>query len=169
MNKQLEVKRNPIAIPALADNWNAFRNQIEEIFDRFSDGFGSVALKPFADLENAWQRNIGGFASLAVDVAEDDKAYTITAELPGVSEKDVDVSVHDGMLVIKGEKRQEKEEKSKDRYVSERSYGAFQRMFSLPAGTDEGKVAAEFHNGILTVTVPKAQSHNVRKVDVKAA
>ena len=75
-----------------------------------------------------------------------------------------------GNLVIKGEKHQEKTEKSENHYLSERSYGTFQRVFGLPPGTDESKIEAQFHNGVLTVTVPKnAEAPNARKVDVKAA
>lgn len=170
MNKHLDVKRAPATVPAAADVWSTFRRQVDDLFDNFSDGFQSFALKPFAHLEHSWQKNLGGFAPLAVDVAETEKDYTITAELPGVEEKNVNVSVDSGTLVIKGEKHQEREEKVKSHFLSERSYGSFQRVFGLPAGTDESKIEAQFHNGVLTVTVPKnAEAPNPRKVDVKAA
>lgn len=106
---------------------------------------------------------------MAVEVAETDKAYNIAAELPGVEEKDIEVSVRDGVLTIKGEKREEKEDKGKNRYLSERSYGSFQRLFGLPKGVDETKVEANFHNGVLTVSIPKQAEAPARKVDGKAA
>lgn len=170
MNRHLDVKRAPATVPAVADVWGSFRRQVDDLFDNFSDGFQSFALKPFSGLERSWQKNLRGFAPLAVDVAEAEKNYIITAELPGVEEKNVDVSVDNGTLVIKGEKHQEKEEKAKNHFLSERSYGVFQRVFGLPPGTDESKIEAQFHNGVLTITVPKnAEAPNARKVDVKAA
>jgi HSP20 family protein len=168
MNKQIDIKHTSNPVSAVSDSWKTFRQQFDRLFDRFSDGFDTFAIKPFNDLENLWSKNLSGFAPLAVDVSETDKTYTITAELPGVDEKDVDVSVADGTLVIKGEKRQNREEKSKNHYLSERSYGAFQRMFGLPKGTEEGKVEATFHNGVLSVTIPKPMETPARKVEVKA-
>ena len=104
-------------------------------------------------------------------MSEDDKAYKITAELPGVEPKDVEVSLSGDMLVFKGEKQQEKEEKAKNYYLSERSYGSFQRAFQLPDGVDRDKVSADFSKGVLTITLPKtaeAQKQS-KKIEVKAA
>jgi HSP20 family protein len=92
----------------------------------------------------------------AVDVVEKEKEYQLLAELPGLDEKDVEVSVADDILTIKGEKKEEKEEKAKNYYVSERRYGTFQRSFQLPAGVDAEKIEANFQKGVLTVTLPKA-------------
>jgi HSP20 family protein len=102
-------------------------------------------------------------------VTEDDKAYKIAAEMPGVEEKDIDVSINEDMLVLKGEKRQEKEEKGKNTYVSERSYGSFQRAFALPEGVDRGKIAADFSKGVLTVTLPKTpeSQKQQKKIEIK--
>ena len=169
MNKQLDIHRAAKGLPASGDLWMSFRDELDNLFDRFSGGFETYALKPLSDLEDIWSKSFDGFAPLATDVAETDKAYVITAELPGVDEKDIDVSIQDGVLVIKGHKLQEKEEKGKQRYMSERRYGAFQRMFGLPKGTDESKLDAKFHNGILTISVPKPVATQARKVDVKAA
>jgi len=169
MSKQLDIRRATKGLPATSDVWMAFRGELDHLFDRFSGGFETYALKPFAELEGLWSKNFNGFAPLVVDVAETDKNYAITAELPGVDEKDVEVSVQDGVLTVRGEKREEKEEKTSHRYMSERRYGAFQRMFGLPKGTDESKVEASFHNGVLKISVPKTAATAVRKVDVKAA
>ena len=136
---------------------------MDRLFDRFAKGFGPSRFEPFSD-EGA------EFAVPAVDFAEDEKAYTVTAELPGIEEKDVDVTVSGGMLTIKGEKKKETEEKDKNYYLSERSYGSFQRSFSLPEGIDQAKIAANFAKGVLTVTLPKnADARKPQKIDVKAA
>ncbi len=107
----------------------------------------------------------------AVDVTEDDKAYRIAAELPDINEKDIDVSITGDMLVLKGEKRQEREEKEKNRYLAERSYGSFQRSFALPEGIDCDKISAEFSKGVLTLTLPKTHEaqKQQKKIEVKSA
>ena len=169
MTKHLDIHREAKNVPAMNELWLSFRDEFDNLFDRFSGGFETFALKPLSDLENYWSRNFKGFAPLAVDVAETDKVYSISAELPGVDEKNVEVSVADGILTIRGEKIQEREEQGKHRYMAERRYGSFQRMFALPKGTDDSKVEARFHNGVLTVSVPKPVSSPVRTVDVKAA
>lgn len=81
--------------------------------------------------------------------------YDITLELPGVSSENIDVSVHDGSLTIKGEKRSEREEKGRTYFFSEREYGAFQRSFRLPADAQTDDISADFKDGVLTVNVPK--------------
>jgi len=163
----VQVKHSAAPAPVnVNDNWHAFRREIEHVFDRFSNGFG--AWNPFGNIERLWPRS--GFVSLAIDVAEGDKAYTVTAELPGIDEKNVNVSVKGDMLVIEGEKQQEKEEKGTDSFLSERTYGAFKRCFTLPDDVDSAKIGAQFAKGILTVTLPKtAQAQNARKIEVKAA
>jgi HSP20 family protein len=107
----------------------------------------------------------------AMDIAEKDKAYQVTAELPGLDEKDIDVTVSDNVLTIKGEKKEEKEEKEKNYYLSERRYGAFQRSFDLPSGVDTAKIEAQFAKGVLTITLPKSAEaqKKQRKIDVKSA
>ena len=104
-----------------------------------------------------------------VDVSEDEKAYEIEAEIPGVDEKDLSVTVTDGRLTLRGEKKDEKEEKKKDYYMKERSYGAFERSFRLPDGVDTGKISAAFENGVLHVTLPKSAKakSNERKIAIK--
>ena len=144
--------------------WRSLRSEMDRVFDRFSRGFGLPSFEPF------WREDIE-FSAPAVDFSEDDKSFTVTAELPGIDEKDVDVSVSGGMLVVKGEKKQEKEEKNKNYYLSERSYGSFQRSFSLPDGIDQDKIAASFAKGVLTVTLPKSAEaqKSQKKIEVKAA
>ncbi len=107
----------------------------------------------------------------AVDIAESDKAYEVTADLPGMDETDVEVKLTNGNLVLKGEKQEEKEEKKKDYYVHERSFGSFERSFPLPDGVDREKIEASFKKGVLTVTLPKtAEAQRAeKKIAVKAA
>ncbi len=166
---QLELKHIPQATPTIPEDWRPFRQQFDDIFDRFMGRFDPFVPKLQSALEHAWLENFRKGASLAVEVSDTNKAYVITAELPGMDEKDIEVSVSDGTLVIKGEKRQEHEEKDESRYFSERSYGTFQRAFTLPKGTDESKLEATFHNGLLTVKVPKASGASARKIEVKRA
>ena len=164
----VEVKKTT---PARApDVWQSFRGEMDRLFDRFS-GFGMPSFRRLLDVEPAWTyQSSFSFPTPAVDVTEDDKAYKITAELPGLEEKDIDVSVSGGMLTIKGEKSYEKDEKDKDRHVSERAYGAFQRSFALPDGVETDKIAADLAKGVLTVTLPKTeQAQTQKKIEVKSA
>ena len=107
----------------------------------------------------------------AVDIVEGEKAYEVTAELPGMDDKDIEVTLTDDVLTIKGEKREEKEEKRKNYRFSERHYGAFERSFEAPEGVDADKIEANFKKGVLTVTLPKKPEAQkaTKKIDVKAA
>ena len=103
----------------------------------------------------------------AVDVYEDQEALTVTAELPGVDPKDVDVRVENGLLTLKGERKLEKEEK-KDNYLRiERSYGAFMRSFTLPNSVDVDKVKADFKHGVLRLSLPKREESKPKAIKVK--
>jgi HSP20 family protein len=106
-----------------------------------------------------------------VDITEDEASYKVTAELPGMSEKEIEVVVSDGTLTLKGEKRAEKEQKEKNFYLSERSYGSFQRSFTLPEGVDREKITADFAKGVLTIGMPKTAKAKEaeKKIEVKAA
>lgn len=164
----LNIKKTAQTPADATDAWRSFRGEIENVFDRFSNGFGAFSWRPFGNIERLWPRD--GFVPLAMDVTEGDKGYMLSAELPGIDEKNVGVSVKGDALVIEGEKSQEKEEKNKDSYLSERSYGSFKRCFALPEDVDPDKIKAQFAKGVLTVTLPKtAVAQNARKIDVKAA
>jgi HSP20 family protein len=104
-----------------------------------------------------------------VDIIESDKEYLIKAELPEVKKEDVKVSVEKGVLTIQGERKQEKEEKGKKFHRIERSYGSFERSFTLPDDADEGKVSAEFKDGILSVHLAKSEKAVPKPIEVKAA
>ena len=107
----------------------------------------------------------------AVDVVESEKAFEITADMPGMTEKNIEVKIANGNLTIKGEKQEEKEEKKKDYYLQERKFGSFERCFSIPEGVDTGKIEAAFKNGVLTVTLPKSLEAQkpAKNIEVKAA
>src|ERR1700739_4997212 len=150
----VEVKKGPPAQTTLPDVWQSFRGEMDRLFDRVGSGFGFPALRRMLDIEPAWRSSFT-FSTPAIDMSEDEKAYKISAELPGIDAKDIDVSISGDMLVLKGEKRQEKEEKDKNYHFSERAYGSFQRAFELPASIDRGKIAADFSKGVLTITLPK--------------
>jgi HSP20 family protein len=102
----------------------------------------------------------------SVEFGETDKELRVTTELPGVDEKDVELTVEDGVLTLRGEKRAETDDK--DRGYSERSYGRFERRVALPRGIDREKASATFKNGVLTVTLPKteAANENLRRIPV---
>ncbi len=97
----------------------------------------------------------GGLLMPQVDIGESQHNYTITVEVPGVQEKDIDLTLIDGTLTIRGEKRDEHEEKDKHFHRVERSYGSFQRMLSLPSDADENTVKAKFKDGVLSITIAK--------------
>ena len=100
---------------------------------------------------------------------ETDKQIEITAELPGLEEKDVQVNLADNVLTIRGEKKAEKEEKDKAYRLVERSYGSFVRSLELPEGVNADAIKASIDKGVLKVTVPKPAPAQVKKIDVKAA
>ncbi|MFC1585074.1 Hsp20/alpha crystallin family protein [Fibrobacterota bacterium] len=99
----------------------------------------------------------------ALDVSENEKAVTVRAEIPGLSEKDLDVTYHEGLLTIRGEKKEEKEEKKKGSLYKECSYGSFCRQVPIGENADWNKVEAKYKKGVLTITVPKkeAESKNI--------
>jgi HSP20 family protein len=171
----VEVKKTERPAPAPAE-WHPFetlRREVDRLFDDF--GLGRWQSPTFArsssDLDPFWRTGISWPKAPAVDVAETDKAYEVTAELPGMDESNIEVKLADDVLTIKGEKKEEKEEKNKDYYVSERRFGSFQRSFTVPAGVDAGKIEANFKNGVLTITLPKsAQAQkSEKKIEIKKA
>ena len=140
------------------DRFLSFRQEMERMFDEFFEG---GALAP-------WEREWTGFAP-KVDVVETDDQVKVTAELPGLDAKDVDVTVSHNTLTLKGEKKQEHEEKGEGYYRSERSYGSFQRSVPLPSTVETDKADAAFSKGVLTVTFPKTAAAKDRKqITVKA-
>jgi len=103
----------------------------------------------------------------AVDIKEDEKNFTITADLPGVNAKDIEVHAENGMLTIRGERESEKKEEREGYKRIERSYGSFFRRFSLPDTADTDKIGAQADNGVLTITIPKHAKVLPKKIEVK--
>ena len=101
-----------------------------------------------------------------VDISENDSGFEIHAELPGVSQEDVQVSVTDNLLTIKGEKNQKRETESKSYHRIERQYGTFQRSFTLPRHVDTGNIKADYKDGILTLTIPKAEAAKPKEIQI---
>jgi HSP20 family protein len=155
----LKNEEKPAAAPSKAQEWHPFdslRREMNQLFDQFDVGsWGSTFRRTPFDVVPFWRSEALWSTAPAVDIVEKDKAYEITAELPGMDESNVEVKFSDGMLTIKGEKEEAKEEKKKDRYLSERRYGAFQRTFGVPDGVDMDKIEASFKKGVLTVVLPK--------------
>jgi HSP20 family protein len=104
----------------------------------------------------------------ALDVSETKDAVLVKAEVPGMDPKDIQLSLQEQVLILKGEKKQEKEEKDEHFYRAERSYGAFTRAVRLPASVDGSKVTATFKNGLLAVTLPKAPAAKGTTIPIKA-
>ncbi|MCB1679856.1 MAG: Hsp20/alpha crystallin family protein [Halioglobus sp.] len=111
-----------------------------------------------------------GALSPQIDETEDEKGFHIKVDLPGMDENDVEVSLSDGLLTIKGEKKQEQEEEGKEFYRKERSFGAFRRTLSIPAEVNEAKIAASFKKGVLSIDLPKSEEakKKVKRIAVKA-
>jgi HSP20 family protein len=139
------------------DIFAAMRDEMDRVFARFETDWPRwPGLSALPRLPSAFRRGTG--AQLIVpelDVRENTNSIVIEAELPGVDEKDVSVTVANGLLTIKGEKKDQHEEKDETHYFSERSFGAFERSLRLPDTIDETKVAATFEKGVLKITAAK--------------
>jgi HSP20 family protein len=143
-------------VPAAFGSLTGLRDEMNHLFDEFFTGFERRTPSLFRSHEPGWlMGGRRGDMTPAVDVAEDDKAVTLTAELPGMKEEDAEVVLRDDMLTVKGEKKSEREEKEENYHLTERRYGAFERTFRLPETADAGKIKAAINDGVLTVTIPK--------------
>lgn len=160
--------------PAPSGHWTPFdglRQEIDRLFDDFRPfgwqlpaSRGKSAAAPAADPRGEWQ------VAPAIDVVEKDGAYVISAELPGIDEKDVDIKLANRILTISGEKSERKEETDKGYFLSERRYGSFQRSFRVPDGVDADRIEADFAKGVLTVRLPKSEQARQaeKRIAVKA-
>ena len=133
---------------------SALQQEIDRLFDGFSRGFSGL---PARDMMPS------------MDLSETDKEIEITAELPGLEEKDIQLNVADNVLTIRGEKKNEREETKKDYHLVERSYGSFTRVVQLPEGVNPDNIKAVMSKGVLKVTVPKPAPAQTKKIDVKSA
>lgn len=137
--------------------FEALRRQLDRFFDE-------APLQKRSGGTEAFDRLMGWQGTPPVDFVERDTDYEVTAELPGLDQKDVEVKLSNGALIIHGEKKMEREEKSEGMFFSERRYGSFKRSFRLPENVDVDKIAASFDKGVLKVTLPKsAQTESEEK------
>lgn len=142
-----------------------FHRDIDNFFDQMIRGFGFSPLDS-TRLINSRMNDV--MLKPTLDLAATEKDYTITIEIPGVDEKDVNLEIANDILTIHGEKRQESEEKGKNYYRMERSYGSFQRVLSLPEDVDQDGITATFKNGVLNLNMPRKAlaNTNVKKIEV---
>jgi HSP20 family protein len=154
-----------------ANPFGSLQREIDRLFDEFTRGVPMFATQAMANIVPS------------VDVTETDKEIEITAELPGLERKDVEISLEDDVLTIRGEKQSESEksdqngkgekgdknDKNKNYHLSERSYGVFYRMLQLPSGIDPSTVQATMSNGVLRITIPKPAKSQPKKIEVKEA
>ncbi len=147
------------------DPFSMLQGEINSIFDSFYQGFGLTPWKEQGSMLTAFNPNM--------NVKETDRELKVTAELPGMDEKDIDVSISDNVLTLKGEKKEEKEEKDSEGHVyrSECSYGSFERSIPLPSDVEADKADASFKNGVLTLSIPRVPEEKSprKKIEIKKA
>jgi HSP20 family protein len=141
--------RNDVADP-VRDPFFNFRSQMDRLFDDFFNDFGTGRF-----LAPAGRSFFGSSSWPSIEVNETDSEYRVTAEIPGIEEKDVNLSLKDNVLTLSGEKRSESQQDDKTRRVSEHFYGRFERVIPFDTEIDADKVAAKFKSGLLTVILPK--------------
>jgi HSP20 family protein len=154
-----EKSQTPATRDDLFDPFVTLRREVDRILDDFFNGSGGTAL-----------RAMNGVTPV-LDVTESEKEIVVTAELPGLDEKDFEVTVAGDVLTIKGEKKAEHEEKNGDAYYMERRFGSFSRSVRLPFEVKDEQVDAKYEKGVLTVRIPKPAEVQkaVRRIEVKAA
>ena len=141
--------------------WDPFRN-LEDVLDRYARSVGMPA-------RSTQETMATGDWAPRVDIAETEKEFTIKAEIPEVKKEDVKVTVDNGVLSIRGDRHQEKEEKGKKFHRIERAYGTFTRSFRLPENVDETRIDAEFEDGMLKLNIPKLKETKPKAIEVKIA
>ncbi|HEX7081788.1 MAG TPA: Hsp20/alpha crystallin family protein [Gammaproteobacteria bacterium] len=151
-------------------SFESFRREIETLhreMDRLFEGMWREGFRAWP-LPDYWARRE---LVPQLDVSEDDKAFHVKVELPGMDQQDVDVTLSDRTLTIRGEKKEEREAKDKDYYRRERAYGAFRRSIEIPAAVDPTNIEASFSKGVLTIVLPKTKEaqEKVKHIAIKAA
>lgn len=165
----IKSSRRPmrLAYPTYGPSATTFPS-FEDMENRMSRFMERAFTDPFNAFNATLTEPVGWIP--AMDIVETAKELTVTAELPGIDQKDIDISVEDGVLTVRGEKNDEREHEDKKVYLYERSYGSFQRAFALPNNVDAAKIAAEFDKGVLKIHLPKdgEAKPKGRKVDIKS-
>lgn len=145
--------------------WDPFR-ELDDLQNRLSTLFGRAPVRKEGEKQEALR--VAEWAPL-VDIIEDEKEYTIKAELPDVKREEVKISVQNDVLSITGERKYEKEEKNKKYHRVERAYGSFSRSFTVPEDADADGVSAEFKDGLLQVHLPKSEKVKPKTIEVKVS
>lgn len=138
--------------------WEPLR-EIEDVFDRYARALGRTS-------DRGQELITAGDWSPRVDISETDSEFVIKAEIPEVSKENIKVSMDNGVLTIRGERKQEKEEKGKKFHRVERYYGSFVRSFTLPDNVDEARVKATFKDGMLNLQIPKTAEAKPKSIEV---
>lgn len=159
--------KRPMYSSAHHDPVVRIHRDIDQLFDQFFRGWGFPGMSGYGS-----NIDFAGDILLKpkVDLSAAEKEYLLTVEIPGVNEKDVTVDITNNTMTIKGEKKLEKEEKEKNYYRIERSYGSFQRILSLPEDVDQDNIKASFKNGVLSITMPRkvVPAGEVKQVEITA-
>lgn len=138
------------------DLFGSLRHEIERVFEDFDKGLWGFPARWRGSLSETLRRPRLAFTlTPSVDVVEKDDMFELTADLPGVDEKNIEVKLSGDALTIKGEREEHKEEKKRGYYISERQFGSFERSFRLPDNVETDKIKAQFKNGVLTIALPK--------------
>lgn len=153
-------------ITSETEKWNPFK-EMELLQNRLASLFDPTIERMPLATEKGGRLPATGEWMPSVDIVEDDKEYTLKVELPEVRKEDVSVTLENGVLILRGERKFEKEEKNKRYHRIERSYGSFARSFVMPDDVDEAKVNAEFKDGLLKVHVAKSEKAKPKAIDVK--
>jgi HSP20 family protein len=165
----IESKAPAKTTPSYPDffEWRPLETLRREINSLFNQVPARTSLPDFEPFERFFT---SAAQAPAVEVSEKEKEFVIAAELPGLDEKNVDLKLSNGLLTISGEKKDEREQKEKDYYFSERRYGSFRRSFRVPENVDTDKIEASFNKGVLTIRLPKtAESQKAeKKIDIKS-
>ncbi len=165
-NVPTEPSKRDLPTPSREFSFGGLREEMNRLLDDFMD---ERMVAPFGVLREPWNGLRASRAFPRVDISENEKRVRVAAELPGMTEKDIELSIDDGVLTLRGQKSTEIDEKKEDVHRIERHAGAFQRSFSLPDTIDQAKVAASFKNGVLEVTIPKVKkaARASRKINIK--
>jgi len=149
--------RSPLKRREEENPFLSLRNEMNRLFDSFFDDF---SIGPFRE---RW-----GKIFPQVNIKENNKQIEVSAEMAGIDQKDVDISIYNNVLTLRGEKKQEKEDKDGDYYHKECSYGSFHRDIALPSEVDEEKVKADFKKGVLKITLPKKEEaqRKAKKIEI---
>jgi HSP20 family protein len=150
--RSLVPSREPNALMPPGFGLFGLHREIDRLFNEFAQGVGPDGAKNIVP---------------SIEISETDKAIEISAEMPGLERKDVEITIEDDTLTIRGEKKIEENQKDKNVQHSERAYGVFLRVLQLPPGIDLSSVQATMSNGVLKITIPKPAKPEPKKIEVK--